>query len=155
MGKAPAIPLTTTNVWARERVVAGNVVRQLLVPAGTLRVSDDGELRVANNHGSWPASRTDGLDPAGPLTAVVPRLVTERGRVRWCGGRELLPPAEATVSYDQAIGFRRPEEPGSLRRPQLGALHSVLGYWTSGITEPGMGLPRLQLTLFGRGDQAA
>lgn len=138
MRKAPAIPLTTNNVWARERVVAGNVVRQLLVPSGTLRVLDDGELRVANNHGSWPASRTDGLDPAGPLTAVVPRLVTERGRVKWCGGRELLLPAEVTVSYDQAIGFRRPDEPGSLRRPQLGALHSVLGYWTSGITEPGI-----------------
>jgi superfamily II DNA or RNA helicase len=34
--------------------------------------------------------------------------------------------------------FRAPGEPDSLRRPQLGALHSALGYWTSGLADPGI-----------------
>nr|WP_281353721.1 DEAD/DEAH box helicase family protein [Phytoactinopolyspora mesophila] len=41
-------------------------------------------------------------------------------------------PAEVTERYRDAIGFTEggPETPG-LRSPQLGALHAVLGYWTT------------------------
>jgi hypothetical protein len=39
--------------------------------------------------------------------------------------------------------FGRQGEPGSLRRPQVGALHSVIGYWSSGLTEPVTSIPEL------------
>lgn len=42
------------------------------------------------------------------------------------------------TSYRDAIGFRQYDEPRSLRRPQIGALHSIIGYWSSGIELPGI-----------------
>jgi superfamily II DNA or RNA helicase len=130
---------TTASVWAHETRVAGNAVRQLLVPKGVLAIEEDAdEIKVANEYGRWLALR--GVDAAvdAALTARLPTLATSRPRVTWSGSRDLLDPALVTRSYASAIGFRTPDEPGSLRRPQLGALHSALGYWTSGLTEPGV-----------------
>jgi superfamily II DNA or RNA helicase len=134
-----AVDATTANVWAHELKIAGNLVRQLLVPEASLEiVDDDAALHVASEYGQWPALRgTDGAVDA-PLTARLPALARSRTRVTWSGSRDLLDPASVTRSYASAIGFRSPDEPGSLRRPQLGALHSALGYWTSGLIEPGV-----------------
>lgn len=130
---------TTANVWADELKVAANPVRQLLVPASELQITDDSsELQVVSAYGRWAALRGADAAAGAPLTARLPTLMRSRTRVTWSGSRDLLDPASVTRSYASAIGFRSPDEPGSLRRPQLGALHSALGYWTSGLAEPGV-----------------
>jgi superfamily II DNA or RNA helicase len=40
------------------------------------------------------------------------------------------------TSFDGAIEFKSPGQPGSLRRPQIAALHSIVGYQYSGLAEP-------------------
>jgi superfamily II DNA or RNA helicase len=130
---------TTASVWAQEIKIAGNPVRQLLVPESGLEVREDASgLHVAGVYGRWPALRGADAAPGAPLTARIPVVAGTRARVTWSGSRDLLDPAAVTGSYAGAIGFRAPGEPGSLRRPQLGALHSVLGYWTSGLADPGI-----------------
>ena len=128
---------TTANVWAHEVKVAGNPIRQLLVPESGLNLAEDtGGSQVVSVFGRWPALRGADAEPGAPLTARVPVLAGGRARVTWSGSRDLLDPVSVTDSYAGAIGFRAPGEPGSLRRPQLGALHSALGYWTSGLADP-------------------
>ena len=130
---------TTASVWAQEVKIVGNPVRQLLVPESGLEVREDtGGLYVAGVYGRWPALRGADAAPGAPLTARIPVVAGTRARVTWSGSRDLLDPASVTDSYTAAIGFRAPGEPGSLRRPQLGALHSALGYWTSGLADPGI-----------------
>jgi superfamily II DNA or RNA helicase len=129
----------TPNVWAHEVRVAGNPIRQLLVPeSGLDAVEDTDGLHVASVYGRWPALRGADAASDAPLTARVPVLAGSRARVTWSGSRDLLAPSSVVDSYADAIGFRAPGEPGSLRRPQLGALHSALGYWTSGLADPGV-----------------
>ena len=129
----------TANVWAHEVKVAGNPIRQLLVPESDLDIVEGvGGLQVASACGRWPALRGTDAPPDAPLTARVPVLARNRARVAWSGSRDLLDPLCVAGSYTGVIGFRTPGEPGSLRRPQLGALHSALGYWTSGLGDPGV-----------------
>ena len=131
--------ITTAPVWARELTVNRNPVRQLLVPSGELNVVDESEgLSVRNAFGRWPAKRGAAAPADGPLTARLPMLATRRARATWSGVHDLTEPEHVLASYADAIGFRDPSEPGSLRRPQLGALHSTLGYWASGLSEPGV-----------------
>lgn len=126
--------VSTQPVWAEERF-EHNKVRQLLVPDSTLDVTDeDGLLRVSNGYGSWPAVRT-AAETADALTAVLP---SRSGNVRWQGGRTAYSPQAVVESYREAIGFRPHGEPRSLRRPQIGALHAVLGHWASGLGDPGI-----------------
>ncbi|MFI7219972.1 DEAD/DEAH box helicase [Micromonospora maritima] len=117
-----------------------NPVRQLLVPGGKLEVLDDAGhgLWVANNFGRWPATRAPRINDDAALTAQLPTLRSTGVRVSWLGSRSLVSPQAVVDSYDEAIGFRSHTQPHSLRRPQIGALHSVLGYWASGLSEPGI-----------------
>lgn len=129
----------TGAVWAEHVVIAGNAVRQLLVPGGVLELrEDDRGLIVSNRYGTWPAARGDSSGPDGPLTAVVDAVHGEGARVSWSGNHRLLTPESVTASFRGAVGFREAGEQGSLRRPQVGALHSVIGYWSTGVTEPGV-----------------
>ncbi|MFI7283438.1 DEAD/DEAH box helicase [Micromonospora chersina] len=129
----------TAHVWARPLIVEQNVVRQLLVPQGTLEVLDDGHgLWVANEHGRWTATRAPTVDRNAGLTARLPVSQTTGVRVTWLGDRDLLPPEQVLDSYIEAIGFRHHTQPHSLRRPQIGALHSVMGHWSSGLSDPGI-----------------
>lgn len=123
----------TESVWARHVVIAGNVVRQMLVPGGLMELHDRDGLLVKNRFGAWPAVHGGLVKLEGPLTA---RL--DGSGVTWSGSRELMATDLLTASYRDAIGFNEPGTPGSLRRPQIGALHSVIGYWSTGVTEPGL-----------------
>ncbi|WP_097257058.1 DEAD/DEAH box helicase family protein [Streptomyces sp. Ag109_G2-15] len=127
--------VNTQPVWTEERFER-NKVRQLLVPGSALDVTDeDGLLRVSNVYGSWPAERT-AVEAADGLTAVLP---SRSGRdVRWQGSRTAHSPEAVVESYREAIGFRPYDEPRSLRRPQIGALHAVMGHWASGLADPGI-----------------
>ncbi|MER6667486.1 DEAD/DEAH box helicase family protein [Amycolatopsis japonica] len=131
--------IATSRVWARPLVIEGNAVRQLLVEKDLLEVVEEaGDLRVVGKFGVRPATRLGHSADDGPLTAVVPAVHGTHSRVQWNGSNALAAPAEVLRSCVGAIGFREPGEQGSLRRPQVGALHSVIGYWSSGLTEPGI-----------------
>ncbi|MET8330059.1 DEAD/DEAH box helicase family protein [Streptomyces sp. NPDC005181] len=109
---------------------------QLLVPGGQLQVTEaDGTVLVSNAFGTWPATRISGTGE--PLTALLPEGATS-SEVTWQGSRIPSEPAAVLESYQGAIGFRPHTEPHSLRRPQIGALHAVMGHWASGLPEPGI-----------------
>ncbi|WP_280892539.1 DEAD/DEAH box helicase family protein [Streptomyces sp. LBL] len=60
------------------------------------------------------------------------------GTVTWSGSRNAHCPTTVVKSYRGAIEFRPHEEPHSLRRPQIGALHAVMAHWASGVGGPGI-----------------
>jgi superfamily II DNA or RNA helicase len=132
------------DVWAATEAFGGNVVRQLLVPTSTdfALASDDEQsgLVARNRFGVWPAAlpgkRGDpavlslragvGSGPGGPVV-----------NGDWAGPRTRLAPDAVLASYTDVVSFQEgtKEQPG-LRRPQLGAVHAVLGYWTTGRVAP-------------------
>lgn len=130
--------VSTTNVWAQQVSVGKNIVRQLLVPAcEQLDIESADEIwRVQGPYGAWPAMRGGRRGSSGPLTALLPVLGNDGIRIEWRGDRQMYAAPEVLESYRDAIGFRPPGEPGSLRRPQIAALHSIVGYLSSGLTEP-------------------
>jgi superfamily II DNA or RNA helicase len=135
------LPRSTTNVWARDVRIGEHSVRQLLVHEhGDVRVAEaeDGALRVCSPFGSWPARRGSRVGPDEPLTAGLPVVDSGNTPVHWYGRREQWSPEEVLASYDGAIGFTAHGRPSSLRRPQIAALHSIVGYQCSGLTEPGV-----------------
>jgi superfamily II DNA or RNA helicase len=127
------------NVWAQTDTFEGNPVKQLIAPASTFRrlIGIDGPLEVRNNYGSWPAATPDLPLSRDLLWVRLPlgaRADDVLHRASWNVPTAVLrvAPAEVADSYRGAIGFAEsgPESPG-LRSPQLGALHAVLGYWTT------------------------
>jgi superfamily II DNA or RNA helicase len=131
-------------VWAKVDTFEGNPVSQLLVPKSRFQTvaGDAGRLEVRNNYGCWPAATTndpldkdavwallpEGSEPGDSLTAA-----------HW-NTPELAPrhlPLRVLESFRGAISYAEADErtPG-LRTPQLGALHSVLGYWTTRRSTP-------------------
>ncbi|ALR11736.1 hypothetical protein MYCSP_09985 [Mycobacteroides saopaulense] len=131
--------VSTANEWARPTVFSGNKVRQLLVPVCNQMTIHDGELlEVAGPYGSWPAHRGPLAGSDGPLTAVLPVIKQSRIRLGWAGNRALTAPSDVLASYQGSIGFRPHEDPHSLRRPQIAALHSIVGYQSSGLTDPAL-----------------
>jgi len=129
------VQIETDAVWAKELRIAKNVVRQLLVPAGLLQVVDtDADRFLENSFGRWLV--TDNPGDHDQLTASLGRSGAEA--VTWMGGRTLNSESDVLDSYYGAFDFRDPGLPGSLRRPQVGALHSILGHWHSGLEEAGI-----------------
>ena len=129
--------MLTANVWATPMQMGRNRVSQLLVPAtDAMEARPDGEsMFVESRYGTWPATHGSGRE-LSTLTAVVPRVARGRRRVTWAGPRTMADPAEVRRSHEGAIAFRPHTETDSLRRPQIAALHSIIGYQTSGLTEP-------------------
>jgi superfamily II DNA or RNA helicase len=126
----------TANVWAHTLQIGGNSVRQLLVPKAELSIlEDNGKVVAANQFGIWPCS--SGMDyGAGVHLAIRRTGLTTKGRAEWAGSREMDSPEVVTASHRGALGFRNHLESNSLRRPQIGALHSIIGYWSSGLDRP-------------------
>ncbi|RKO21849.1 DEAD/DEAH box helicase [Pseudarthrobacter phenanthrenivorans] len=133
-----------TNVWAKPEQFDGNVVRQLIVPEGRFTHVQGimGSLEISNEYGRWPAAPGE-----SPLATeqVWARLVVgskpgdQLQRAEWVKPIPLkrLSPKDVLASYRRAISFTDGTEgvPG-LRPPQLGAMHAVLGYWTTNRTTP-------------------
>ena len=127
------------NVWARPESFGANPVRQLAVPSSVFPAVSgiSGALEIVNNYGSWPAATADrplaadqlwarlqlGAKPGDPLASAV-----------WNIPNPLLRSSSGTVldSYHDTLAFSEEsnDSPG-LRSPQLGAVHAVLGYWTT------------------------
>lgn len=130
--------ISTANVWAEQVTIGGNSIRQLLVPAcDDLAIADiDGHLSVHSRYGHWPAIRGTRPDAADHLIATLPTLNRSTSRVDWAGSRKQIGSDEVLETFRDAIGFTPYDEPGSLRRPQIAALHSIVGYQSSGLQEP-------------------
>jgi superfamily II DNA or RNA helicase len=135
---------SSSSVWAREEKIDNNPISQLLVPEATFEVAssaDDG-LCIENNFGVWPASTVGKPLDSATLWARLP-VGTTAGDIlssaSWSRTVDLarsspddvLESFSTGISYDEGAGAR----PG-LRTPQLGAVHAVLGYWTTRRTTP-------------------
>lgn len=132
--------------WANA-TIDRNPVRQLLVPAAVAELAKgDGDRWYASVPGGdrWrvypKGARYEGWELS--LRTSTPPSAMEAGEVpdaSWLGGRELTTSMSVLQSYSGAFSFIL-EVPASgvqgLRRPQVGALHSVLGYWTTGRADP-------------------
>ena len=127
-----------------------NRARQLLVPEQAVNPPDGDDDTVTVTLVSGEECRivrgkTKAADPH--LALVVPKNVPVsagsdlRGAsgVRWTGNRAASTPAEVLASLKDAFALLedRPEDGvRGLRWPQIGAVHSVLGYWTTDPKEP-------------------
>ena len=134
----------TRDLWSKPLVVDGNVARELLVPASTFAVVSglDGAMQVSNRYGSWPASTADRSLSGEGLWLKLPVGTKIGDQVRgatWVHPASLQgrTPDQVLDSYRRALVLEEPAEndPG-LRSPQLGALHAVLGYWTTKRSDP-------------------
>lgn len=128
----------TANLWATPLVIGQHEVRQVLVPGhDDLALStEEGVEIVSSSRGRWPVVRGSGSPIAGELTAVLPVLAGPAGRVQWIGGRAMTTPAVVQDSYTEAIRLTSPGGETGLRRPQMAALHSILGFQSSGVGGP-------------------
>ncbi len=139
----------TINVeacWV-EQAVERNPIRQLVIPSGHMALNVDaaGRWTAEDRLGRrWPVyprgERYEGWDLS--VRATTRAAAWEAGQVpdgTWLGGRELSTPSEVLSSYTGAFSFVAEDATAGikgLRRPQVGALHSVLGYWTTGRSDP-------------------
>ncbi|WP_437773473.1 DEAD/DEAH box helicase [Arthrobacter sp. KNU40] len=132
------------DLWSRPLVADGNVARQLMVPAAEFATVSgvEGAMQVSNRYGTWPASTADRSISADGLWLKLPVGSKIGDRVRgavWSHPVSLQRRATDEV-LDTYRGALRLEEPAEnetgLRSPQLGAIHAVLGYWTTKRTEP-------------------
>ncbi|WP_328999428.1 DEAD/DEAH box helicase family protein [Kribbella sp. NBC_00709] len=132
------------NLWAREDNIDGNRIRQLRVPSSRFdRVSGEpSALTVSNEYGAWDAATVDRPLDAGALWVRLPvgaKPGDGLSHATWNApaALQLQDPADVLASYDGAIAFSGASDsrPG-LRTPQLGALHAVLGYWTTNQKQP-------------------
>lgn len=132
------------EVWATAETVDGNAVRQLLVPTSTdftLSAIDEPSGLVARNRfGIWPATVVGASGDPGTLMLRAGLGSESGGPVvngGWVGPRTRWLPEVVLDSYDDVLSFQEgTQERAGLRRPQLGALHAVLGYWTTGRVAP-------------------
>lgn len=133
----------STDQWSESLVADDNVARQLVVPASDFTVVSEtaGAMEVSNRFGVWPASTVDQPLSSDDLWLKLPVGTKAGDRVRgatW--NRPASVPRQSPVEVlDTYRGALRLEEPGEgevgLRSPQLGAIHAVLGYWTTNRSE--------------------
>lgn len=133
------------NVWASSREYDANPVRQLLVPASTFRnaaSAPGGGFQVQNAFGTWAALPAANGTGASRLSLRLPLGTGADDRLTrgcgWIGPTDAIPPSEVLRSYLGALTFVEADGvdlPG-LRTPQLGAVHAVLGHWTTGSPSP-------------------
>jgi superfamily II DNA or RNA helicase len=142
-----ALKLALPACWATEITVDKNRARQLLAVAanGVLEQANgrviarhdqgfvplvSGPAQISDSHRALKVGRAALRDPS-----LIPAV-----EAKWLGDLDPLSPATVRASYLDAFGFLQ-EDPDTnragLRSPQIGAIHAVLGYWTTGTTRPG------------------
>ncbi|WP_454729185.1 DEAD/DEAH box helicase [Cellulosimicrobium protaetiae] len=137
----PAPGWAAPPVWARLETFERNAVRQLLVPSvtfSTAYAADElGVLELRSYAGNWPAAPVDHPLGTDLLWAELPLGVaagSPLSRGTWKRPSTLTRTSAMDVieSFRDALSFAE-SEPGApgLRTPQLGAVHAVLGYWTT------------------------
>lgn len=130
--------LRTDAVWATA-VVGKNTIRQLLVPAhdGIEVIAGERPI-IRSRYGEWSTVREGEESSQAPLSAALPAEDSADEVVSWVGPRHPVSAETVLESFVGMIGFTAHDRPHSLRRPQIAALHSIVGYQSSGLTEPGI-----------------
>jgi superfamily II DNA or RNA helicase len=135
---------TSPNVWAEQAGFEGNPVKQLLVPTSMFASlgGPEDHLSVSNEFGEWPAFAAGHTSPTTGLALKVSIGAKPGDAVgaspTWVGAKDRSTAEAVCTSYDSALSFARETDGStpSLRTPQLGAVHAVLGYWTTGERSP-------------------
>lgn len=141
--------------YSAEYSVDKNPVRQLIRPTATAEI-------LVKEGGGWEDERVMVRFRNGDSIRVIrsadrlkdnevglqPRLVSVLRRtpqpadlagIRWIGALKRSTPADVLASLDGAFSFIAEDTAASrpgLRAPQLGAIHAVLGHWTTGTFVP-------------------
>jgi superfamily II DNA or RNA helicase len=103
----------------------------------TFRTADGETVRLVSGPSSLAAGERALKVPRAALTNLA--QLPDVQELRWIGERSATTPQEVLASLDSAFSFLEASEDGSrpgLRLPQLGAVHAVLGYWTTQATSP-------------------
>lgn len=130
--------LRTDAVWAEIKPVGKNSIQQLLVPAhNSLQASEKDGHYIHSPYGKWTTLLNTDSPPSNGLSAILPENDAST-TVSWVGTRNPIPVDEVRKSFEGAISYTEHGSPQSLRRPQIAALHSIIGYQASGLTEPGI-----------------
>lgn len=140
-----------TNIpafFSREIKVDGNRARHLVLPRQEAMITRDERDMVAEfaDGTRYPIVRTrrglesNALVLKAPATvfADVDRIPAEDD-LSWSGEATPAAPDGVLASLGGAFRFLEASADGSepgLRKPQLGAVHAVLGYWTTGAGDP-------------------
>lgn len=128
------LELSTDDLYASEVVVGKHVVRQLLVPASAVTLDlEDLSVGASGAYGSWTINDDEG-EPGVTSLLFDPAEVA----ITWVGEQPMHPLDSVRASWKSASLFGEPDKPGSLRRPQIGAVHAALAHWLSGIGGPGL-----------------
>jgi superfamily II DNA or RNA helicase len=132
--------------WSAGFAADGNPGRQLLVPQTTAALETlDGERWAVASYGRWqvlePGRSYEGTQPALQLNNVlIDGGRPDFGSAAWIGDLAVNDPSQVLRSLDGAFSFVA-DDPNrgqsGLRLPQLGAVHTVLGYWTTSSSHPG------------------
>jgi superfamily II DNA or RNA helicase len=142
---AESARLVVEDCWASD-ATDRQLVRHLLVRGGEFAVQkdDDGTWFATDGRQRWRVywrgEHCEGWNLTLRASLRLDRFLQgEAASASWLGGRDLPEPAAIASTFDHGFEFLA-EDPSAgtrgLRRPQLGALHSVLGYWTTGRSEP-------------------
>jgi superfamily II DNA or RNA helicase len=126
--------------------MSGGTIRQLIEPQTVTSIDTDtaGTRSVKTVRRTWPViEQSDGtLAPGAPDGPVLVRSQDAAGvsTLAWTGpAPALADPAEVLEGVAGRFQFVEGTVDGSragLRRPQIGAVHAVLGYWTTAPVQP-------------------
>lgn len=103
---------------------------------------EPGALEVSNNFGTWRASTVErplGSDDLWVKLPVDSNVGDKLTNSSWSrpASLPLFDPSAVLDTYRGALRLEEPAVDGvGLRSPQLGAIHAVLGYWTTKRSEP-------------------
>jgi superfamily II DNA or RNA helicase len=134
-------------LWSNEIIIDRNKARQLVVPAADYTIiAEDGLNYAETAHGKWrllnPSETYSGTAPALRLAApFVEGETPDLSHAEWLTSPTPSSPAEVIDSLQDAFTFLREDETRGrkgLRLPQIGALHAVIGYWTTAARQPAM-----------------
>jgi superfamily II DNA or RNA helicase len=143
-----AADLTIPAHFSAEAKLDGNKAHQLLEPEWVSAVArDEAGPYVVSPSGhqyrlvTGPSQLADGESALKiPRSARDDDELLKQAPLRWLGRPESSTTTEVLASLENAFSFvladPATDTPG-LRVPQLGAVHAVLGYWTTGATQPG------------------
>lgn len=135
--------------WSKEVKLDRNAARQLLAPAESARVAGDARtgLRAVTSTGTDFRLRraTAGMvagERALRISTAASRdlsLLARDEHRRWVGALDPASPSEVRQTWADAFRFEIEDQQAGrlgLRRPQVGAVHAVLGHWTTGLNQP-------------------
>jgi superfamily II DNA or RNA helicase len=128
--------------------VNGNGASQMLAPPQDVEITRDGRRASARlaDGSSVPVVATRRGLAEGERALKVPKAVVEGDAavpgaddLSWFGDPSPSTPAQVLASLDGSFSFLEASEESrglGLRTPQLGAVHAVLGHWTTSADEP-------------------